>query len=99
MSTTWTVPRTSTEWVGPIAVYSGDLLITDWTVAVFPRGYQPASPDEITAPPCIVDGQPGVLVGPAGDWPMPVGTHRIWVRFVRDPEVPVLNDVGLIKVT
>lgn len=98
MSPTWTVPRLSTEWVGPITVTSGDVVITDWTIAVFPRHYQPTIA-EISGPPTAIDSQQGVLVGPGSSWPLTPGTYRIWITFDHPPEAPVLNDVGLIKVT
>jgi hypothetical protein len=99
VSSTWTVPRQSTEWVGPITVTSGTTEITDWTVAVFPRSYQPSDATEISGPPTDIDGQLGVLVGPDSAWPLTPGTYRIWIYFDHPPEKPVLNDVGLIKVT
>jgi hypothetical protein len=99
VSTTWTVPRLSTEWVGPITVSDGTTDITDWTAGVFPRGYQPAGLDEIATPPTDIDGLLGVLIGPLGDYALDPGTYRIWVCFARPPEMLVLNDVGLIQVT
>lgn len=99
MSTTWTVPRQSTEWVGPITIKNGDVEVTDWTVAVFPRHYQPVDASEISEPPTSVDGLLGVLVGPASSWPLTPGTYRLWVTFSHPPEAPVINTLGLIKVT
>lgn len=99
MSSTWTVPRLSTEWVGPITVSAGSTVITGWTVGVFPRGYQPLSADEINAVPTDIDGLLGVLVGPNTPWALTPGSYRIWVTFANAPEQPVLDDVGLIQVT
>ena len=96
--TTWTVPRQSTQWVGPINVDHHGTEVTDWTVGVFPRHYQPASAAEISEEPTPAHGELGILVGPNSDWPLLPGTYRIWVTFSQPPEVPVLNDVGLIKI-
>lgn len=97
--TTWTLPRLSIEWVGPITVTRDGDPVTDWVVAVFPRQYQPATVDEIDEQPTALDGGLGVLVGPGTANPLTPGLYRLWIRYVSNPEAPVLNSVGTIQIT
>ncbi|HEX5525153.1 MAG TPA: hypothetical protein VFX53_17040 [Pedococcus sp.] len=99
MTTSWRVPRLSTEWVGPIAVTRNGAVVTDWTVAIFPRIYQPTLVSEIDEEPSTLDGGLGVLIGPGTDHVLTPGLYKIWVRYVDTPEAPVLDNVGLIQIT
>lgn len=96
---TWTIPRLSTEWIGPIEIHNGGIVVEDWTAAVFRSTYQPTTPTEINDPPTILDGQRGVLIGPGTPWNLTPGLHRLWITFQHPPETPVLDDVTLIHIT
>lgn len=95
----WTVPRLSTEWVGPITVTRNGVPVTGWKLAIFPRTYQPAATSEINETPSTLDGGLGVLIGPGSGHVLSPGLYRLWVRYVSNPESPVLSDVGLIHIT
>lgn len=95
----WTVPRVSTEWVGPISVTRNGVAVTGWKLAVFPRAYQPAAASEINETPSTLDGGLGVLIGPGSAHVLSPGLYRIWVRYVDTPESPVLSDVLLLHIT
>lgn len=97
--TTWTLPRLSIEWVGPISVAADGEPVTGWTYALTLYGDRPASVTAISGTPVELDDGLGILVGPGTDHELEPGVYRIWVRYVDDPEAPVLDDVGLIHIT
>lgn len=99
MSTTWTLPRLSTEWVGPITVSRDGTPVTGWTYALALFGERPATADAISGTPHELDGGLGILVGPGTSHVLAPGVYRIWVRYVDAPEAPVLDDVGRIHIT
>lgn len=94
----WTLPRLSTEWVGPIVVTRSGAPVAGWKLAIFPRTYQPAAVTEIAESPSTLDGGLGVLVGPGSSHVLAPGLYRLWVRFVDNPEAPVINDFGTIQI-
>lgn len=96
--TAWTLPRLSTEWVGPIVVQRDGETVTTWKLAIFPRAYQPTLVTEINESPSTLDGGLGVLVGPGTSHVLAPGMYRLWVRFVDSPEAPVINDVATLFV-
>lgn len=97
--TTWTFPRLSTEWVGPISVAADDVPVTGWAYALTLYGERPESVDDIDGTPDALDGGLGILVGPGTSNVLAPGVYKIWVRYVDAPEAPVLDDVGLIHIT
>lgn len=103
VTATWTLSRLSREWVGPITVTADGSAVTDWTYAIVPFGQQPASPEAIDAAPFLLDPGPavrsGILVGPGTDHELTPGRYQIWLRFVADPEAPVLVAVGVLVIT
>lgn len=99
MTVSWTLPRLSTEWVGPIVVSRDGAPVTGWTYALLPFGERPATTGAIDGSPDPLDGGLGILVGPGTDHVLAAGVYRIWVRYVDDPEAPVLDDVGRIHIT
>jgi hypothetical protein len=103
VTTTWTLSRLSREWVGPITVTADGQAVTDWTYVIVPFGQQPASPEAIDAAPVTLGTgdaiRRGVLVGPGTDQELTPGRYQIWLRFVADPEAPVLVAVGVLVIT
>jgi hypothetical protein len=103
VSTTWTLSRLSREWVGPITVTADGTPVTDWTYAVVQFGQRPATPEEIDAAPAVLGAgdaaRRGVLVGPGTDHELTPGRYLIWLRYVADPEAPVLEPVGVLVIT
>ncbi|HEU5475709.1 MAG TPA: hypothetical protein VFV67_34140 [Actinophytocola sp.] len=96
--TTWRINRLSREWVGPITVTKDGTPVTGWTLAVLPLYQTPATADVIDEDPTPLDGGLGVLVGPGTGHVLDPGEYTIWVRYVDNPEAPVLSDVGRIVV-
>lgn len=93
--TTWSVPRESREWVGPITVTAtvdGTTTPVDPTAlafAVLPAGSRPVT-DDWTAP-VAEPGGDGTKFGVQAD---PVDSYQrlgIWVRVTDSPEIPVLD--------
>ncbi len=97
--TTWTISRWSKEWIGDIAVAANGTPVTTWTYAVLARGQQPASAAAIDGTPEVIGAERGILVGPGTDHVLSPGTYVIWIRYVANPEAPVINDFGVIVVT
>lgn len=97
--TTWTLPRLSVEWVGPITVQRNGVTVTGWTYTILPATDQPTTTTAIGSTPTTISGQLGILIGPGTTHPLTVGTYRIWIRYVDNPEAPVLNNVGSITIT
>lgn len=97
--TTWRLSSLSREWVGPITVSADDVPVTAWTYVVLPWGEKPATPEEIASTPTALDGGLGVLVGPDSDNVLTMGEYQIWIRYVDDPEAPVLHDDMTIIIT
>ncbi len=89
MSTYWTIPRETTEWIGPVTGRTG---VTDVEFALIPRGARPVEADWTAA--TIDDGAPGHL---ASD--LEVGELHLWMRYVDGPELVVHESVGVITVT
>jgi hypothetical protein len=96
--TTWHINRLSREWVGPITVAADGTPVIGWTYALVPEGETPATVDEIAGVPSALEGGLGVLVGPGTDHVLDPGTHVLWVRYVDEPEAPVLADVGRVTI-
>lgn len=96
--TFWSLPRLSTEWIGPIVVTRNGTPVIGWKLGLFPRTYQPASVTEISETPSNLDGGYGVLVGPGTSHVLTPGLYRIWIRYVDVTEAPVLSDVGTIQI-
>jgi hypothetical protein len=95
VSTTWTMPRESREWVGPLTVTANGVPTLTYQVSVVHGADRPtrwAAPDPL-------GGQLGVLVGPTATWPLAPGQYSIWVQVTSAGEAPVLDDVGTITVT
>jgi hypothetical protein len=99
ITTTWTLPRSSREWVGPLTVTADDAAVTGWTYAILPFGERPATPEDIDGVPTVLDDARGILVGPDTDNELAAGRHVIWVRYVSGQEAPVLDDVGILVIT
>jgi hypothetical protein len=97
--TTWTISRWSKEWVGPIEVEASGITVTDWTYAVLAAGQQPASATAIDDTPQTIGSDLGVLIGPGTAHELSPGRYLIWVRYVANPEAPVINDFGTIVIT
>lgn len=97
--TTWRLSSLSREWVGPITVSADDVPVTAWTYAVLPWDESPATPEAISGTPTALDGGLGVLVGPGSGNVLAVGAYQIWIRYVDDPEAPVLHDSMTIIIT
>ena len=95
VSTNWTLPRESEEWVGPLTVTVNGAAITAFTVAVVAVGARPAS----WLAPDLLGGLYGVLVGPGGTWPLTAGSYAIWVKVTAAGESPVLDNAGSIIIT
>lgn len=94
--TTWTLPRESKEWVGPVTVTVSGTPVTTFTLAILPKGTRPASGDWAT--PYALDGGLGLLVGPGSTLVLPVGVHRVWAKITDAPEIPVA-EVGTVIIT
>lgn len=97
--TVWTVPRWSTEWVGPITVSRNGAPVTGWKITVLPAGQQPSDETAIAETPTSLSGGLGVMVGPGTTHELGPGIYRLWVRYVDSPEAPVLSDAGTLVVT
>lgn len=97
---TWTLPRESNEWVGPIAVTKTDagtgLPVTDpVTFAVLPKGTR-AQPSDYTNP--VTDPDGGGAIGVTAAPVSGPGTYGIWATVAGASEQPVLepSEVGWI---
>lgn len=103
VSTTWTLSRLSREWVGPITVTADGLAVDDWTYLLLPAGTRPATPENIDGAPTVLgtgeEARAGILVGPGTDDELGPGRYLIWLRYVADPEAPVLTPVGVVVIT
>jgi len=97
--TVWVLSRLSREWVGPITVTRDGVTVTGWTLTVLPRNQVPATAEDIAEDPTELNGGLGVLVGPDTDHVLTQGEYSIWVRYVDNPEAPVLTSVGRLIVT
>lgn len=98
MTTTWKVPALSKEWVGGITVTLDGVAVTTYEVAVIPRQSDPIATDWL--PPEPLGGKLGITIGPGSEvGALDKGTYRLWARFTSNPEVPVLDDVGIIQIT
>jgi hypothetical protein len=95
MTTTWTLPRESKEWVGPVTVTANGVPTTTFSVSLTTGTDRPAG----WRAPDVQGGQLGILVGPGTSWPLPPGLYAIWVQIVSSGEAPVLDDVGTIIIT
>lgn len=100
---TWTLPRESNEWVGPIAVTKTDAAtgvpVTDpVTFAVIPKGNR-AGPGDYANP--IVDPDGGINIGVMPGVVTSAGTWGIWAKVTGASEQPVLEprQVGWIERT
>jgi len=94
VSTVWSLPMETEEWVGPITVTRLSAPITTWQITVVRRGKRPTA----WADPDPLDGGLGVLVGPNTANVLTVGTYDVKVRVTDSPEVPVIN-AGTIVIT
>jgi hypothetical protein len=97
--TVWRLPRLSTEWVGPITVTRDGVVVTGWTLAVLPWSVEPSATADIAEAPTSLNGGLGVLVGPGTTHVLESGEYWIWVRYVDNPEAPVLAGIGRIIIT
>ncbi|HXH59085.1 hypothetical protein [Iamia sp.] len=95
--TTWRIPRESLEAVGPLAVTANGVPVTNFSVAVIPRGERPVAASW-QAPLTIGTGKYVPLIGP-GATVLPPGSYTIWVRYTANPETPVLDSAGTIIIT
>lgn len=93
MTITWTLPRESLEWVGPIAVFAkvdGIPVPVDPSVirfALVPSGQRPALDEWL--PPVVEPG--GTALGVQA---IPLDTQQtfgIWIKFTDNSNVPVLD--------
>lgn len=89
--TTWELSRWSREWVGAITVTADGAPVTTWTYTIVRIGEQPASEAAINLVPTALDGDLGVLVGPDTAHELTLGRYHILVRYVDNPEAPVLT--------
>ena len=98
-TTTWTVPRESREWIGPISLTNKitGLPIGTFDTACLPIGQHPVEAD--WAAPTVLGAANGVLVGPGTPLALPGGTYALWCRFLANPERPVITDFGYVIVT
>ncbi len=94
---TWKIPRESNELVGPITVTDDEQPVTTFDVALTLENRRPTI--ESWAPADIIEAKAYVHVGVGSARPLAVGKWRIWVRFIDNPEVPVIDDVGIIQIT
>lgn len=93
----WRLPRESVELVGPITVTDDGTPVTTFEVAVLAANYRPEEADWET--PEDVGGDQFVLVGPGTAHALDSGVYRLWVRYVANPETPVLDAVASIRIT
>jgi hypothetical protein len=91
----WTLPRESKEWVGPITVTANGVPTTAFKVAVVAAGTRPTA----YVNPDLLGGAQGVLVGPGATWPLPQGVYQVWVQVTAATEVPVLDSVAQLVIT
>jgi hypothetical protein len=91
--TTWNLPSTTRELVGPITVAVGGTPVVDFDVAFVPAFEAPS----VWEAPTVVGGEAYVLVGADTPHPLARGEYGVWVRFESDPEAPVVK-VGTVKV-
>ena len=99
MSTLWTLPRESEEWVGPLTVTVNGAPVTTYQVAVVKHGQRPtawATPDNDPRTPFTALG---VLIGPGTANALAAGSYHIWIKVTSSPELPVLDDAGQIIIT
>lgn len=97
--TAWRLHHLTREWVGPITVTADGDPVTGWAYALLPRFAEPASADDITGTPTELNSGLGILVGPGTDHQLAPGVYRIWIRYVDNPEAPVLDEVGVLTIT
>lgn len=100
---TWSLPRESKEWVGPILVTktdagTGEPVSDPVKFAVLPNGTRPTSGD--WADP-VEDPDGGTAVGVAAGPVSSPGFYGIWAKVVGTSEQPVLEpaEVGYINRT
>lgn len=91
--TTWTLPRETVEWVGPVTITHEGEPVGTFELALLPRALRPTESD--WAAPTDLEGQAGYLI----NTPLDPGVHRLWARVPGVPETPVLDDVGTVIIT
>ena len=95
-ATTWTVPRESREWIGPITPTYVGATITTFDVACIAYGTHPLETDWMA--PTMLGQAAGVLIGPGTTLILPPGPYALWCRFLANPERPVVTDFGNVIV-
>lgn len=100
---TWTLPRESNEWVGPIVVTktdagTGEPVSDPVAFAVLPVGTRPTSGDWANP---VVDPDGGSAVGVTAGAVSSPGQYGIWAKVTGTSEQPVLEpkNVGYIQRT
>lgn len=88
-SSSWTIPRETVEWIGPVTHTPGEGSLE---LAILPRGDRPVEADWQT--PTTLDGGLGLML----DTPEP-GTYYYWARIADNPETPVVERFATILVT
>lgn len=93
-----TINHLSVEHVA-VDVSDGTTPVTGWRYVILPVWQEPTSVAQFTAEPTELAGKLGVLVGPGTANVLEPGEYVVWVRYVSDPEAPVVEAAGRITVT
>lgn len=97
MTTSWTLPRESREFIGGVTVTVDNLPVTVFDLALVPERTRPAEID--WSLPVAVAGKQGLLVGPGTTRVLAKGIYNLWVRYDAGAEKVVLDDTGTVMVT
>ena len=90
---TWVLERESKEWVGEVHVSVDGTEVADFELAVTDERSRPT----IWQQPDVLEGKPGIYVGPGTARELDLGVHDVWARVTRPAETPVFK-VGSIRV-